>query len=131
MSEKGSEDANKFIVDHRLIENGVQVREDAIIVLYDNSTGFDEKSREVALIMKLSSAEANLLAGEIEKEFFDLMEAGGKMEPETIQAREKNLATVEAVKAQIFVLKQKLGRDPGEPSIFGKKQYKSKPAKAK
>lgn len=122
-------EANEFIKNHRLIENGVQVRDNCIVVLYDESDHFDEKSREIALIMKLSGAEANLLAGEIEKEFFDLMEAGGKMSPESIQAKGKNLATIEAVEAQIFILKKKLGRDAGEPSVFGKKQYKVKKVK--
>lgn len=126
---KDSKKANEFIKEHRLIENGLQVRENTIVVLYDEATHFDAKSKEVALIMKLSSAEANLLAGEIEKEFFELMEAGDKMTAEAMAARDKNLGQMAAVKAQIFVLKRKLGRDAGEGPIFGKKVYKEKKAK--
>lgn len=126
LDKKGSKEANDFIRSHRLIENGVQVRENCICVLYDDSPNFDKKNKEVALISKLVGAEANLLAGEIEKEFFELMEAGGKMSAEALAAKEKNTATLENLKAQIFILKKKLGNEVKEESIFGKKQYHEK-----
>lgn len=126
LSEKGSDAANEFIKGKRLIENGVQIRDNAIIVLFDNSEEFDEKSKEVALIMQLSKAEANLMGSEIQEEYYTLAEAGGKMTEEMLVQRGQNRGQVDGLKAQVYILKKRLNREVGEPSIFGKKQYKDK-----
>lgn len=126
LSENGASKANKFIKSKRLIENGVQVRDNVICVLHDEADSFDEKSREVALIQKLSQVESALLASEIEKEYYELVEAGEKMTPESLQGKQKNLETISGLHAQIFIIKKKLGRDPGEPTLFGKKRYHKK-----
>lgn len=118
-----SEDANAFIKTVRLIENGVQVREDCIVILYDNANSFDAKSREVALVSKLAQAEGALLATEIEDEYYTLIEQGGKVTSEVLASKQKNLENKSGLEAQIFILKKKLGRDPGTPVLFGKKQY--------
>ena len=66
-----ADNVNAFISTVRLIENGLQVRDNSIIVLYDSAESFDAKSREVALIQKLSTTEASMLAAEIEKGYYE------------------------------------------------------------
>lgn len=126
LSDKGADEANKFTETKRLIENGIQIRDNCIVVLYDDADHFDEKSREVSLVSKLAQAEGALLGAEIEKEYYQLVEDGGKMTSEQMPAKQKNLETISGLEAQIYLMKKKLGRDPGEPVLFGKKQYKLK-----
>lgn len=125
LTKKGAEEANDFIKTVRLIENGVQVRDNCIVILHDNAVSFDEKSREVALISKLAQAEGALLATEIENDFYVLMEQGNKLTAEGVESRAKNLSNKAGLEAQIYIIKNKLGRDAGQPVLFGKKQYGS------
>lgn len=120
------EKVNEFIKEKRLIENGVQVRDECICVLYDEADHFDVKSKEVALITKLAQGEAQLLAAEIEAEFYKLAEQGKKFTPDMLAGSEKNRDMIMNLTAQIFILKKMLGRDVKGTVVFGKKQYADK-----
>lgn len=126
LSPKGSKEANKFIKTVRLIENGVQVRENCIIVLHDDADHFDEKSREVALISKLSVTQGSVLAAQIKKEYYNLVEMNSKLSLEMESDRKENLGQLDNFTAQAYILGKMLGRDVGEPVLFGKKMYKEK-----
>jgi hypothetical protein len=121
--------ANEFIKGVRLIENGVQIRENCIVVLYDEAIDFDAKSREVALITKLSTNEGSLLAAQIKKEYYELVTSNAKLSLEMEGDRDRNIGEIDNLTAQIYIIKKMLGRDVGEPVIFGKKMYKEKKAK--
>lgn len=130
-----SEKVNEFVKEKRLIENGIQIRENAIIVLYDNSTHFDEKSREVALMMELSNAEAKLLSAQILADQFALAKVGGmSLSPKFVEDEQQNKFALQWAEARIFCVKKLLGLDTHAMSVFGKKQYdltKTKTAKKK
>lgn len=121
-----AEKVNKFVETVRLIENGIQVREHAIIVLYDEADYFDGKEKEVALITKLMTNESALLAAQIKAQYYSLMESNTKLSPEHISDRDVNRGQMDNFVAQIYVINKMLKRDTGEPVVFGKKMYKEK-----
>lgn len=125
LSKKGAKEANAFIADHRLIENGMQVRDTTICVLYETADHFDAKSKEVALIGSLSSAEAQLVKLEVEREYFNLMQEGGvAFSAEDSNAKSEVARKIDALHAQIFIFKKMLGRETEGTVVFGKKMYR-------
>jgi len=127
LSKKGAAEANEFIKKHRLIENGVQVRDNVICVLHDTATHLDEKSKEVILMQTLAAAESKLLECQVLKEQFDLAEAGGeKFDLKFTEDRRQNDFILQWSQARIYIVKKMLGLDTNGLSVFGKKQYDSK-----
>ena len=125
-------EANDFIKTKRLIENGVQIRDNVIVILYDDASHFDEKSREVLLIQTLASAEAKLLECQVLKEQFELAEASGTPNnPKFDEDKRQNQFLLDWSTARIYVVKKLMGLETHGMSVFGKKQYTAKEAKKK
>lgn len=128
LSAEGAEEASKFIKTARVIKDGVTFYETAkaIIVQHDEYEEYDFVAQQETARTQLQRARVELFNSEMAKDFYLLMEQGGRLDSSSEQKKYEALAAFEAAKAQIYILSEKLGLDTHGMEVFGKKQYKSK-----
>jgi hypothetical protein len=121
--------ANEFIKTARVIKDGFHFVDGHIIIEHDVLEEFDIKAQEDTLKTQLERAKVELFNAEMAKDFYALMEQGGRMDTASAQKKGEAFGAVEGAKAQIYLLSKKLGLDTHGMEVFGKKQYTSKEKK--
>lgn len=124
-------EANKFIKEHHLNENGVQVRDNNIFVLFDDEI-YEGASERYALVETLKTAQFKYLEADLAVCQFEYADEGGAALPPDMQEQQKRAKIEKQIySARVFEIKKRLGMDAGEPVLFGKKQYAAKVHKDK
>lgn len=131
LSPKGADEASKFIKTARVIKDGVTFVGNTIVVQHDVFEEYDEAAQRETAKTQLERAKVELFNASMAKEFYVLMDAGGRMDTASAQKKGEAFAAVEGAQAQIFILSEKLGLDTHGMEVFGKKQYKAKEGKKK
>lgn len=121
-----SEAANKFIKTARVIKDGIHFNEKCIIIEHDVLEEFGDEAKKDTLKTQLERAKLELFNAQMAKDFYNLMEAGGRVDTNTLQKKAEAFAAVEGAEAQIYLLSKALGLKTHGMSVFGKKQYESK-----
>ena len=120
------EKANKFVKEHFIIENGIQVRDNGIYVLYDDATELDEYSRTKLLLNNKCGIEAKLIEANIACEYYELADNNSKLTPELMQKRTEAWHSRDMLEAQHFIVKRLLKEDTHGMKVFGKRYYSDK-----
>lgn len=137
------EEINFFIAAHHVIQQGVTVKDDKVVIMFDDSF-FEERDRTMLLNMNAGSFRRQIVEKDIECRFFsEAVNAGKGNQIVTIpqgqgmpgramsieEASNNSNKDKESLMAQLYVVEEMLKEKAPKaetPKIFGKKKYANK-----
>lgn len=137
-------EVNQFLFEHHVVQQGVNIKDDRIVVLYDDSF-FEDRDRTALLNMNAGAFRRQIVEKTIEYRIFkEAVSAGKGSKVVTIgqgqgmpgrqmtmdEAFDSSKKDIEALEAQLYIVEQMLTEKPikatGAVKVFGKKKYANK-----